>query len=57
MYEIVGEIPGVICYMDIVLIFRKDLNKRDSRVDVVLKKLQTAGVTLYDKCKFRLKHD
>ena len=52
MFEIVGEIPGVVCQMDDVLIFGKGLNEHDSRVDVVLKKLQTAGVTLNDKCKF-----
>ena len=52
MYETVVEIPGVICHMDDVLIFRKNSNERDSRVDVVLKKLQTAGVTLNDMCKF-----
>ena len=38
--------------MDDVLIFGKDSNEHDSRIDVVLKKLQTAGVTLNDKCKF-----
>ena len=52
MYEIVGEIPGVVCHMDDVLIFGKDSNEHDSRVNVVLKKLQTAGVILNDKCKF-----
>ena len=52
MYEIVGEIPGVVCHMDDVLIFGKDSNEHDSRVDVVLKKLQTTGVTLNNKCKF-----
>ena len=52
MYEIVGEIPGVVCHMDDVLIFGKDSNEHDSRVNVVPKKLQTAGVILNDKCKF-----
>ena len=52
MYEIVGEIPGVVCHMDDELIFGKDSNEHDSRVDAVLKKLQTVGVTLNDKCKF-----
>ena len=52
MYEIVGEIPGVVCHMNDVLIFGKDSNEHHSRVDDVLKKLQTAGVTLNDKCKF-----
>ena len=27
MYENVGEIPGVVCHMDDVLIFRKDSNE------------------------------
>ena len=52
MFEIVGEIPGVVCHMDDVLIFGKDSNEHDSGVDVVFKKLQTAGVTLNDKSKF-----
>ena len=57
MYEIVGEIPGVVCHMDDVLIFGKDSNEHDSRVNVVLKKLQTAGVILNDKCKVRPNHN
>ena len=52
MHEIVGKIPGVVCHKDDVLIFGKDSNEHDSRVDVVLKKLQTAEVTLNDQCKF-----
>ena len=52
MYEIVEEIPGVVCHMDDVLIFGKDSNEHDSRVNIVLKNLQTAGVILNDKCKF-----
>ena len=52
MFEIVGEIPGMVCHMDDVLIFGKHSNEHDFGVDVVLKKLQTAGATLNNKCKF-----
>lgn len=44
--------PGVVCHMDDVLIFGKNEEEHFKILDIVLKKLSAAGVTLNDKCVF-----
>ena len=54
MSAILEGLNGVLCQMDDVLIFGANREEHDSRLAAVLKRIQSAGVTLNpDKCKFR----
>ena len=53
MNEIFNNLPGVVCHVDDILVSGKDKKEHDSRLHVVLKKLEAAGVTLNrNKCQF-----
>ena len=44
---------GVVCQIDDILVFGKDQDQHDTRLMAVLKRVQSAGVTLNkDKCNF-----
>ena len=45
MFEIVGDLPGVVCHMDDILIFGKNMKEHDFRLETVLNTLSVAGVT------------
>jgi len=53
MNEILDDIPGVVCHVDDVLISGKDQEEHDARLNAVLRKIKTAGLTLNNnKCLF-----
>ena len=52
MSNILEGIDGVICHVDDVLVHGKTQAEHDARLRTVLKRLQTAGVTLNNKCEF-----
>ena len=52
MSMIIDGLQGVVCHMDDVLIWGRDLQEHDIRLHTVLNKLQDAGVTLnMEKCE------
>ncbi|GFS06114.1 Pol polyprotein [Elysia marginata] len=52
MSQLVGDIPGVICDTDAILITGETKKEHDSRVREVLQRLKKAGATLNSKCSF-----
>ena len=53
MNSMLSGLSGVLCLMDDVLIFGKDQAEHDERLEKVLKRIETAGVTLNpNKCEF-----
>ena len=55
MSRILEGLEGVVCQIDDILVFGKDQDQHDARLMVVLRRIQSAGVTLNkDKCKFSM---
>ena len=53
MNEMLGNIPGVVCHVDDMLVPGKNQEEHDARLNAVLQKKQTTGLTLNkDKCQF-----
>ena len=53
MSQILSGLDGVLCLMDDVLIFGRSQKEHDDRLTNVLKRIQTAGITLNpSKCEF-----
>eukprot|EP00731_Ephydatia_muelleri_P015565 Em0008g1285a len=52
--RILEGIEGVVCQIDDILVFGKDQDQHDTRLMAVLKRVQSAGVTL-NKDKYQLK--
>ena len=53
MEKIVGNMKGVICLMDDILVYGKDANEHWLRLKEVLKRVRSSGMTLKkDKCEF-----
>ena len=53
MHKILQDVDGCICHMDDVLVHGKDRDQHDGRLRTVLKKIQSAGLTLNpEKCEF-----
>jgi len=53
MSTIFDGLVGILCLMDVILIFGKDQKEHDIRLTVALERIQAAGVTLNkDKCQF-----
>jgi hypothetical protein len=53
MTEILGDIPGVVCLVDDVLVTGKTQAEHDGRLKIVLTRLSKAGLTLgREKCEF-----
>ena len=50
--QTLGDLEGVICHMDDILIHAADQNTHNHGVRLVLQRLQDAGVTLNEKCQF-----
>ena len=50
--QILGDLKGVNCHMDDILIHAADQDTHNHRVRLVLQRLQDAGVTLNEKCQF-----
>ena len=54
MTEILTGLDGVLCLMDYILVFGQDEQEHNERLTRVLKRIQSAGVTLNpDKCEFK----
>ena len=54
MGKILQGLPGVLCHMDDVLVFGRDIQEHDRRLEKVLQQIQAAGATLnQEKCQFR----
>ena len=49
---ILEGLDGVLCLIDVVLIFRKDQAERDARLLTVLNRFWQAHITLNEKCEF-----
>ena len=55
MSRILEGLEGIVCQIDNILIFGKDQDQHDAWLTVVLRRIQSAGVTLNkDKCKFSM---
>ena len=53
MNKILSGLPGILCHMDDILIFDSSKEEYNIRLQNVLQKLQSAGVTLnISKCEF-----
>ena len=53
MEKILAGLPGVLCHMEKVLIFGKNVQEHNTRLEQVLLQIQTAGPTLnQEKCQF-----
>ena len=53
MNAILGELQGVLCLMDDVLVYGQDQEDHDKRLEAVLQRMHSAGVTLNpEKCDF-----
>ena len=53
MSEILGNLPGVVCQVDYILIFGKTQNKHDNHLEVVLRRIEEVNITLSpQKCEF-----
>lgn len=53
MSETLEGFEGVVCHMDDVLVYGKNQDEHDCRLDAVLNKLKKTGITLNaDKCEF-----
>ena len=52
MSRILGDMEGIVCHMDDILIHAPDIETHNQRVRAVLTKLQKAGLTLNEKCEF-----
>ena len=53
MNSMLSELPGVLCLMDDVLVFGKNQAEHDAHLEAVLKRIESAGVTLNpSKCEF-----
>ena len=50
--NILGDLEGVICHMDDILIHAPDTETHDKIARAVLQKLEAAGLTLNEKCEF-----
>ena len=54
MSSILADLEGVVCMIDDVLVYGSSHKEHDDRLEVVLNRLQKAGVTLNkEKCQFR----
>ena len=60
MSEILVGLEGVLCQMDDILVFGKDLHEHNARLEQVLRRIQTSGATLnlkkYEFAKPSLKY-
>ena len=55
MSRILEGLEGVVCQIDDILVFGKNQDQHDARLMVVLRRIQSVGVTLNkDKCKFSM---
>ena len=55
MENLLKDLPGVICYLDDILIMAKSMSDHDKQVRQVLNRLQSAGLRLkYEKCSFQV---
>ena len=52
MFTTLADLKGVICHMDDILVHGATQAEHDQRVRAVLQRLQTARLTLNDKCEF-----
>ena len=55
MSQIVAGTPGTLCHADDILVFGKDETEHDNRLCEVLRKFESAGMTLNEKCEFGVK--
>ena len=54
IHKILQNTPGVICLMDDIVVYGCTEDDHDSQLDIVLKKLSSAGITLSkEKCSFK----
>ena len=52
MNALLSNLKGVLCLMDDVLVYGKDQREHDKRLEVVLQRIEAAGMTLNcDKCE------
>lgn len=55
MSTILAGLPGVQCYLDDIIVYGKDKTEHDKQLNIVLTKLQNAGLRLNpSKCQFHL---
>ena len=55
MSQIIAGTPGTLCHADDILVFGKDETEHDNRLCEVLRKFESAGMTLNEKCEFGVK--
>lgn len=53
MSNILSGLPGIVCHIDDILIYKKDQAEYDIRLRAALEAIKNAGLTLdHDKCMF-----
>jgi len=53
MNEVLHCLPGVLCHVDDVLVYGKDVAEHETRLHATLKRIKEAGITLNEnKCQF-----
>lgn len=52
--SLLSDMEGVVVHIDDIAVFGNDMNEHDMRLEQVLRRLQEFGVTLNDKCIFRV---
>ena len=53
MNDILSGLPGVLCHVDDILVFGATTVEHDCRLNAVLERIKTAGITLNaEKCQF-----
>ena len=57
MYDILSSLLGVYCHVDDILVFENTTTQHDSRLNAVLERNKTVGITLNaEKCHFSWPH-
>ena len=54
MSRILESLPSVMCNMDEMIIFGETQEQHDERLIEILRRFAQAGVTLNEKCKFKV---
>ena len=53
MNRVLSDLPGVLCLMDDILVYGSSKEEHNERLEAVLKRIQSAGITLNKaKCEF-----
>ena len=53
MNQVLSSLPGVLCLIDDILVYGRNIQEHNERLKAVLNRIQSAGITLNQaKCEF-----